>query len=102
MDGCTLDSEAERQRVIKCVEAAIERRVPEVRQACLDQRSAADGPPPFSLQSCFGSKVVAQARLFRSVSSCASKRGDASSSSLHQSCNSDMYQFAHWKDVFFC
>jgi len=29
MDGCTLDSEAERQRVIKCVEAAIERRVPE-------------------------------------------------------------------------
>lgn len=37
MDGCTLDSEAERQRVIKCVEAAIERRVPEVIQACPDQ-----------------------------------------------------------------
>ncbi|KAJ7553799.1 hypothetical protein O6H91_06G113600 [Diphasiastrum complanatum] len=29
MDGCLLDSEAERQRVIKCTEAAIERRVSE-------------------------------------------------------------------------
>eukprot|EP00850_Spirogloea_muscicola_P022871 SM000316S12286 [mRNA] locus=s316:42584:44463:+ [translate_table: standard] len=28
LDGCTLDSEAERQRVVKCLEAAIERRVP--------------------------------------------------------------------------
>ncbi|KAJ7529068.1 hypothetical protein O6H91_15G032700 [Diphasiastrum complanatum] len=29
MDGCLLDSEAERQRVIKCTEAAIERRISE-------------------------------------------------------------------------
>eukprot|EP00252_Welwitschia_mirabilis_P012368 TRINITY_DN2739_c0_g1_i2.p1 TRINITY_DN2739_c0_g1~~TRINITY_DN2739_c0_g1_i2.p1 ORF type:complete len:383 (+),score=33.74 TRINITY_DN2739_c0_g1_i2:565-1713(+) len=30
MDGCTLDTEGEKQRVIKCLEAAIERRVSEV------------------------------------------------------------------------
>jgi hypothetical protein len=84
MDGCTLDSEAERQRVIKCVEAAIERRVPEVRQACRDQTGVLQMVllTPL-LQSCFESKIVAQARLYRSVSSCASKRGDSSSSSLH-------------------
>eukprot|EP00897_Mesotaenium_endlicherianum_P001219 jgi/Mesen1/1124/ME000123S00299 len=29
MDGCTINSEAERDRVVKCLEAAIERRVPE-------------------------------------------------------------------------
>ena len=30
MDGCTLDTEGEKQRVIKCLEAAIERRVSQV------------------------------------------------------------------------
>ena len=30
MDGCTLDTEAEKERVIKCIEAAIQRRVSEV------------------------------------------------------------------------
>lgn len=30
MDGCTLDTEGEKERVIKCIEAAIQRRVSEV------------------------------------------------------------------------
>lgn len=30
MDGCTLDTEGEKERVIKCLEAAIQRRVSEV------------------------------------------------------------------------
>lgn len=30
MDGCTLDTEGEKERVIKCLEAAIQRRVCEV------------------------------------------------------------------------
>lgn len=30
MDGCTLDFEGEKERVIKCLEAAIQRRVSEV------------------------------------------------------------------------
>ena len=30
MDGCTLDTEGEQERVIKCLEAAIQRRVCEV------------------------------------------------------------------------
>ncbi|XP_028781587.1 ACT domain-containing protein ACR3 isoform X1 [Neltuma alba] len=30
MDGCTLDTEAEKERVIKCIEAAIQRRVSEL------------------------------------------------------------------------
>ncbi len=30
MDGCTLDTEAEKDRVIKCLEAAIQRRISEV------------------------------------------------------------------------
>lgn len=30
MDGCTLDTEGEKERVIKCLEAAIRRRVSEV------------------------------------------------------------------------
>ena len=30
MDGCTVNSEAERRRVIQCLKAAIERRVSEV------------------------------------------------------------------------
>lgn len=32
MDGCTLDSEGEKERVMKCLEAAIRRRVSEVRE----------------------------------------------------------------------
>lgn len=31
MDGCTLDTEGEKERVIKCLEAAIRRRVCEVK-----------------------------------------------------------------------
>jgi len=30
MDGCTLDTEGEKERAIKCIEAAIQRRVSEV------------------------------------------------------------------------
>jgi hypothetical protein len=30
VDGCTLDTEGEKERVIKCIEAAIQRRVSEV------------------------------------------------------------------------
>ena len=30
MDGCTLDTEGEKEMVIKCIEAAIQRRVSEV------------------------------------------------------------------------
>lgn len=30
MDGCTLDTEGEKERVIKCIDAAIRRRVSEV------------------------------------------------------------------------
>ena len=30
MDGCTLDLEGEKERAIKCIEAAIKRRVREV------------------------------------------------------------------------
>lgn len=30
MDGCTLDAEGEKERVIKCLEAAVQRRVSEV------------------------------------------------------------------------
>ena len=33
VDGCPVNSEAERQRVIQCLEAAIERRVSEVRDS---------------------------------------------------------------------
>ena len=32
MDGCTLDTEGERERVVKCLEAAIRRRISEVRE----------------------------------------------------------------------
>ena len=35
MDGCTLDTEGERERVVKCLEAAIRRRISEVRQLVL-------------------------------------------------------------------
>jgi hypothetical protein len=30
MDGCTLDTEGEKERVVKCIDAAIRRRVSEV------------------------------------------------------------------------
>lgn len=33
LDGCALDTESEKERVIKCLEAAIERRVCEVRES---------------------------------------------------------------------
>lgn len=32
MDGCTLDTEGEKDTVVKCLEAAIQRRVSEVRE----------------------------------------------------------------------
>ena len=35
MDGCTLDTEGERERVVKCLEAAIRRRISEVRELVL-------------------------------------------------------------------
>lgn len=39
MDGCTLDTEGEMERVIKCIEAAIQRRVSEVSEKLFKEQS---------------------------------------------------------------